>query len=192
MSDQDETSAQILSPTFLLWTLVVMACLVARAYRPMELGVAASLWTIRSADGNIARLFRNDESSREGIERVRLEIWRRVTNDPAAITIRHHVAVARDQAYVLRFEARSDEPRPASCVVREFHPPWDNVGLDRRLLLSPEWQAFEFSFRSRLGSDHAVVEWLLGEESPAVEIRRFVLVPTASEVGQIGTERREP
>lgn len=168
MNDQDETSNSILNPTFLVWTVLITICLVARAFRPIPFELAIPDWTIHAADGSIARITPAEDS-----QTVRFEIRRNAAKEPWDIALRRHVSLTRGRRYVLRFEARSDQPRDAVCLVREFHPPWDTAGLYVPLRLAAEWRKFEFPFEASLGSDHAVVEWLAGMASHAMEIRDF-------------------
>jgi hypothetical protein len=57
-----------------------------------------------------------------------------------------NLSVKAGQYYTVLFEAAGDEPRQIGCGVGQADSPWANLGLSRRVELTPEWQKFHFGF----------------------------------------------
>lgn len=84
---------------------------------------------------------------------------------------RRHPAVEVGKRYAGRFEARADGPVPITVEVSQAHFPWRNLGLERRLLLTPEWRAHPFEFEAAEADRVTRLLFGLGSADGAVEIR---------------------
>jgi hypothetical protein len=71
----------------------------------------------------------------------------------------HHpkVRVEARQPYTLEFWARADAPRSITAVVQQDHDPWQALGLEREVRLTPRWQQFRFVFEASRSDDRARV-----------------------------------
>jgi hypothetical protein len=75
------------------------------------------------------------------------------------------------RTYTLTFHARADRKRPISVAATIAVADWRNVGLARRVALTPAWQAFRLTFtasRTRKGRNR--VAFALGDAAGTVEL----------------------
>jgi len=96
-------------------------------------------------------------------------------------------AVKRGQYYTVSFEASSVRPRTISCTVSQAHDPWGNLGLSRRVELSPEWKKLTFGFVATADDANARISFAFSGDSAGFQLARVALRPG----GQIALARDE-
>jgi hypothetical protein len=86
-------------------------------------------------------------------------------------------AVTEGQYYTVSFEAASDQPRAISCGVSQAHASWANLGLSRRLDLTPEWKKFRFGFVAGAGDTNARISFAFGANTTTFRLAKVELRP---------------
>jgi hypothetical protein len=173
VSEREQVTRDLLKPSFWLAVVVVLAGLGFQATRAVPLGVKPPDWTLQCSDGNIARIV----PLADGADGVRIEIDRPVFKQPWDLAVGRHVAVQAGKTYELTFQGRSGEPRRVTLNLREFHPPWENLGFYQDLDLEPQWQSFQFRFVAKRGSNHAMLDFQLGTSAVSAEFKNVALSP---------------
>jgi hypothetical protein len=69
--------------------------------------------------------------------------------------------VQAGQPYTLTFWARAEKPLPLSVNLSQAHPPWQPLGLNTPVRLTPEWKPFRFVFEPT--QDDANARVLVGD-----------------------------
>lgn len=62
------------------------------------------------------------------------------------------LAIAAGRTYTVSFWARADQEADLAVNVMQAHAPWSNLGLDKRVRVTPEWKRFKFVI-SATGND---------------------------------------
>ncbi len=125
-------------------------------------------WTVHCADGRAARIKMGPSQ-----DEIRFEIDRLAEPTDWNIILRRYDRIDDRSPRVVRFEARADSARDAVCAVRDFAPPWENLGLWKEIHLTPQWRSFEFTFDPPSASSMVAIEWLLGSSAIPIEIRGY-------------------
>jgi hypothetical protein len=170
-------AARLVIAASLLTLLLLSSLLFLRPH-----AVVADDWTVRCEDGWVAHI-KGGASPGE----IGLTIDRQVEPDDWGVVLQRHDRIDDRSMRVLRFEARADKARDAVCVVRDFAPPWDNLGLNEPIRLTPQWRPFAFSFVPKSASSMVATEWLVGSSAIPIEIRGYSLTKQPSPAGR--TER---
>ncbi|MCL2624843.1 MAG: cellulase family glycosylhydrolase, partial [Planctomycetaceae bacterium] len=69
-----------------------------------------------------------------------------------------NVSISKDDAYTLSLRMRSDMETTVTFGVRRNTEPWDYLGGQRRVSLTPEWQTFDVSFYATDTFDNARID----------------------------------
>jgi hypothetical protein len=69
-----------------------------------------------------------------------------------------HCSLKKDAAYTLTVRARADKETSVHVGVRMGHDPWEHIGCQKRLKLSPDWKTFEISFHATHDENDARVD----------------------------------
>ena len=105
-------------------------------------------------------------------ESVQLDIQRATTDVHWHIQLNQDaLSVRAQQPYVLRFRARSEKCREVGVGVSMAHPPWQGLGLYRRVELSPDWEEFAIEFVGEEDDHDARVHFDVGGCDAGVELR---------------------
>ncbi len=72
------------------------------------------------------------------------------------------------RVYTLSFQAAAASARSLTCNVAQAHDPWGSLGLARTIALTPEWQAFQFTFTCTADDDNARVNVAFGGDDATV------------------------
>ncbi|MEI7732018.1 MAG: glycosyl hydrolase [Verrucomicrobiota bacterium] len=140
----------------LLWvTLSAYAAspanLVANPSFEQELNGAPAAWA--AAGSPDVRQQLRTEAGRDGGRCTRLECSVMGQDSPSAhamVCQVGQVGVRQGQWYRLTFWARGERIRNGTVsVALTCTSPWQNVGLDESLQVTPEWERFEFAFRAK-------------------------------------------
>ncbi len=82
------------------------------------------------------------------------------------------------QLYTVSFAARASTSRSVGVSVRLDQDPWSNLGLDERVVLSPSWKSYSFSFRARQPvANHARLSLVAGGAQGDVFVADVALRP---------------
>ena len=129
-------------------------------------------WELHTAGGNQARLVfppDNREPGRVAIEKV-------VTKTPWDIQLnQRRLGVKSRHHYRLHFRARADRRRTISVGFSKGSPPWNNLGLYRKIHVRPEWQSFQIDFVVTADDDNGRIHFDVGRQKIAVEVSAIVL-----------------
>jgi len=63
--------------------------------------------------------------------------------------------VEADRPYTLTFRARAEQPCSISVGISQAHEPWQNLGFNAEVRLTPEWREFRFTFSLARADDNA-------------------------------------
>lgn len=88
-----------------------------------------------------------------------------------------HLAVQQGRYYTITFQARSDRPRQIDCSIGQAHEPWRNLGLSRKLDLTPQWKRFSFGFVTTDADDNARISFALGGDTGGVYLSDISVCP---------------
>lgn len=145
------------------------------AKAPAEFSQAAdgkNKWELHTAGGNLARLVfppDNREPGRVAIEKI-------ATKTPWDIQLNQRgLAVKSHHHYRLHFRARADRRRTISVGFSKGSPPWSNLGLYRRIHMTPEWQSFQIDFVVTEDHDNGRIHFDVGRQKIGVEVSAIIL-----------------
>jgi hypothetical protein len=91
-------------------------------------------------------------------------------------------ALTEGQYYTVSFRAASAQPRSITCNVTQAHESWANLGLSRRIDLSPGWKTFSLGFTATAGDNNARVSFAFSANATAFDLAQIELRPG----GQVG------
>jgi hypothetical protein len=106
-------------------------------------------WSIEQHEGCRAALSRPQDLPSGA---VRVEIGKANSTEWHLQLTQGGFALVEGQYYTVSFQASSIQPRSISCNVSQAHESWANLGLSRRVDLTPEWKKFTLGFVA-VGSD---------------------------------------
>jgi len=92
------------------------------------------------------------------------------------------------QYYTLIFEAAGEQPRSISCDVMQNHSPWKNLGLNREVELTTEWQTFRFGFRANADDENGRVTFRFGGRDTTSFYLANVQLRTGGQIGLMENE----
>jgi len=121
---------------------------------------------LRIAPGSDASLvFPND-----GADFVRVTIARSGSVNPFDVQLNlPHYGCKANTSYVVRFRARSDQPRSAFAGFSQSHDPWKNLGFYRKIELTGQWQTFTYRLTASDSDRNARIHFDLGGSDRATE-----------------------
>ncbi len=96
-------------------------------------------------------------------------------------------ALTEGQYYTMSFQAASVQPRSISCNVSQAHQPWANLGLSRRIDLTPEWKPFNLGFTATASDTNARVTFAFSADATTFNLAQVELRPG----GQMGMAQGE-
>jgi hypothetical protein len=140
-------------------------------------------WTLSVQPGSQATI-------EQEAERARCIITEPGTGPAWRIQIRHPGPHLSDDAARIAFDARADSPRPVRVGIGRASPPWENLGLDETIELSPEWKHFDFELKPTQTDISSSLTMDLGDSEAAVEIRNVRLSPTPVAISIRGVEKQ--
>jgi len=88
-----------------------------------------------------------------------------------------HFAVKQGRYYTITFQARSDRTRQIDCSIGQAHEPWRNLGLSRKLDLTPQWKHFSFGFVTTGTDDNARISFALGGDTAGMYLSDVSVCP---------------
>ena len=91
-------------------------------------------------------------------------------------------AVVEGQYYTVSFQASSAQPRSITCGVSQAHASWANLGLSRKIDLTPEWKKFSLGFVASASDSNARISFAFGANSTTFNLAQVELRPG----GQMG------
>jgi hypothetical protein len=132
-------------------------------------------WRLRTAGQESARLVLPIDEPRL----VRVVIDHLVSKASYDIQLSYPYQTARKgQSYAIRFQARADRERHVFLGFSQAHESWSNLGLYRKIELTPQWQAFQESFIATADDAEARIHFDAGEHSTSFEISHLELTRT--------------
>lgn len=96
-------------------------------------------WALEQHDGAAAEARASNGVAVVRVHRPGPNSWSVQFNQPG-------FAVRKDGLYTIRFRAAADRPRHIGANVIQAHEPWQGLGWEARLDLTPEWKEFTFTF----------------------------------------------
>jgi hypothetical protein len=87
------------------------------------------------------------------------------------------ISLKAGQYYTVAFRAAGDQPRRITCNVGQAHSPWQNLGLQRQLELTPQWQRFQMGFVARADDANARINFAFGGDKSTVYIAEVEFRP---------------
>ncbi|MCL5279657.1 MAG: carbohydrate binding domain-containing protein [Planctomycetes bacterium] len=106
-------------------------------------------WSIEQHEGCRATLSRSQDLPSGAIQ---VEIGKANSTEWHLQLTQGGCALTEGQYYTVSFQASSVQPRSITCNVSQAHESWANLGLSRRIDLSPQWKKFSLGFTAT-GSD---------------------------------------
>lgn len=97
-------------------------------------------------------------------------------NPYGAKVTRRWLPLIKGETYLLRFEARADEPRPLIASVLQAREPWLELGCSEVVELGPEWKTYEVEFVALQDESDAAIVLALGMSPVPVEIGDVLLL----------------
>jgi hypothetical protein len=91
-------------------------------------------------------------------------------------------AVVEGQYYTVSFLASSVQPRSVTCGVSQAHASWANLGLFRKIDLTPEWKKFSVGFIASASDSNARISFGFGANATTFNLAQVELRPG----GQMG------
>lgn len=147
--------------------------------------IATRFFKLSYVDGVVAHLEVPDDAP--AATRVVIDCLR--SNDPFQLSIRYVCAqLTKNDEYVFRFTARSDQPRSINCSCTMAKSPWSNYGLSQTLEIVTTWQVYEASFRSSATDSFAALTINLGSGTAAFDLKDVQLIRKAP----VSTATRPP
>jgi SAM-dependent methyltransferase len=129
-------------------------------------------WSLRVAEGNVANLIFPPGDQ----DKLRIAIAKLTTGTGYDIQLNQpRLGVSANERYLLKFRARADRLRPVSVGFAKAGTPWTNLGLYKRLDLTPDWQEFQEEFNAVADEDNGRIHFDLGESDAAVELSSITL-----------------
>jgi len=113
-------------------------------------------WGIQQHEGCRATLSRSQDLPGGA---VRVEIGKADSTEWHLQLTQGGLALTEGQYYTVSFQAASVQPRSISCNVSQAHESWANLGLSRRVDLSPAWKKFSLGFVATAGDKNARVSF---------------------------------
>jgi glycosyltransferase involved in cell wall biosynthesis len=129
--------------------------------------VQAAQIQLRTDGGSAAELVELPDEP--GWVRIAIEKMATVTSSDIQLNIPFY-KLQEHHRYVLRFQAKADNPRSLHFGLAEAHPPWTSLGLYQRMDLTQEWQRFEVEFVATADDDNARIHFDLGAAAFSVEL----------------------
>ena len=124
-------------------------------------------WQLSTQEGNNARLVFPPDN----LQIVRIAIEKAETDVPWHIQVSQpQLLVKSNQRYAVRFKARADGSRNIVLGFSQAHPPWEGLGLYKKLELTSEWQDFDAAFVAPSDEDNARIRFDLGGSDISVEL----------------------
>jgi hypothetical protein len=87
------------------------------------------------------------------------------------------LSVTQGQYYTVSFEASSDQPRTITCSMGQAHEPWTNLGLSRRVELTPAGKMFRLGFVATTGDSNARISFAFSGSATAFQLGKVELCP---------------
>ena len=124
-------------------------------------------WQLSTQEGSRAHLVFPPDN----LQMVRIAIEKAETDVPWHIQLSQpHLSVKSGQRYAVRFRARADGPRSVTLGFSQAHPPWEGLGLYKKLELTSAWQSFDMAFVTTSDEDNARIRFDLGGSDISVEV----------------------
>lgn len=139
----------------------------------VQADVRAKKWTLTVARHTKARL--EFPEADPAVVRVEIEKAGRNQYGVAASTLTAPVKIYK--RYAVRFRARADEERSASCIATQSYNPHPTIGLFKEFELTPDWEDFRIVFTSSGNDEQARIAFLVGDDPIAVEIADVRIEP---------------
>ncbi len=136
-------------------------------------------WGLEQHEGCQASLSRSPDVSEEAVQ---IEIDKADDTEWHLQLTQGGFPVAGGRYYTASFKAASRQPRTISCGVGQAHSPWGNLGLSRRVELTPDWKTFTFGFVASAGDDNARISFSFGGNKTTIHLAGVELRPG----GQVG------
>lgn len=140
--------------------------------RLLQLSHGNPRWELNLREGNEAGLVPDPEGA-NGL---------RVAIASAQIQYPHHIQLVQKgihiqakKRYHLEFFARADAHRSMQVGISQVEYPWEGLGLDQEVPLTPEWQPFELEFEASRTYDNARLYFNLGGANIPVSIKAVML-----------------
>ncbi|MFO0870829.1 MAG: carbohydrate binding domain-containing protein [Pirellulales bacterium] len=114
-------------------------------------------WNLERHAGAQATARVEADGAGRGTPAVRLEVTERGSEPWHVQFHQPGLAVRAEQLYTLTLRARSDRPRTLQLRLGQAHAPWEGLGFEASLALTPEWRDFTFTFQPRVTDDNARV-----------------------------------
>jgi hypothetical protein len=141
-------------------------------------------WNIEQHEGCRASLSQPGNLPSDAIQ---VEIGRADTTEWHLQLTQGGLPLIEGQYYTVSSQASSAQPRAISCSVGQAHDPWANLGLSRRVDLSPEWKKFSFGFVATASDNNARISFAFSGNSTTFFLAQVELRPG----GQVGLAQGE-
>jgi hypothetical protein len=136
-------------------------------------------WNLEQHDGSKAAVVRPQNSDRDAIQ---VEIAKADGAEWHLQLTQGGFPLTGGQYYTVSFEAAGHQPRAITCSVGQAHSPWGNLGLSRRVELTPQWRTFRFGFIATADDHNARISFAFGGDPTAFRLANIKLQPG----GQVG------
>ena len=134
-------------------------------------------WSLSVSDSAKAALVRDPD--RPGV--LRVEISSTPTRAAWSILLSEQgLPSTKGERLAARFRARADRPRSIVVAVARARPPWSNLGLRDTITVDTTWRDFDIPGVASATYPWGRLQFGLGAESTAVELRDIALVKVAS------------
>lgn len=100
------------------------------------------------------------------------------------LQVKHpQLELVEGQYYTLSFDAAAEGPRTVWCSVMQDHSPWANLGFNRTVELTTEWQTFTFGFTASADDNDGRVNISFGGGDTTTWYLNDVQLRTGGQVG---------
>src|SRR4051812_31023516 len=120
-------------------------------------------WTPEQHESAKMSVDRTDRSATLRIEQVDDTTWHLQFN-------RAGLKLNGGRFYSVRLRARSDRPVDVELGVTQNHDPWQNLGLDSTIHLTPEWSEHSFGFTCSSDDANARLSLVVGRTNARIEL----------------------
>lgn len=143
---------------------------------PQAKTISPSEWTIQLIGSNRAEL----EFPTGSKVTARAAITSPVTGVRWHIRLsRLPVAVAAQEMYSLRFQARADGVRTIGVSVLQTQPPWERLSPHHNIEVTPLWRTYRYRFLATMSEERAQIQFSVGASRHSVEISELSLIRLA-------------
>lgn len=147
-------------------------------------------WQEESADQSIIPLntvnwslesSKNAKASIRTTDNLNIIKIRNISNDPKDLQFRaNYLNLFKNKKYLLSFTISAEQNTRIGIIAEQVFSPWDNLGLDQQLNISPIPQIITLPFSPEIDCDNAKVSFIIGQTKGKISIADLELKPIDS------------